>query len=341
MSQIAVIIPNFNGARYLGACLASLARQTCAPSEIWVVDNASTDNSLEVVAQVDAPIRVIPQKENLGFAAAANAGVRAAQSRWVAVLNNDTEAAPGWLAECVAATERYPEAAFLACRVLDFAARDRLYSAGDCFLRAGIGYRRGHGLPDCPEYHVDDETFSACGCAALYRKSVFEKAGGYDEDFFAYLEDVDLGFRLRAVGHRGYYVAAAEVYHHGGGTSGGEFSSLSVRLRTRNALLLVLKNYPLRFLRRCSPMILSLQLSWLARAVAHGKLLSYLRGFGGTLPLLPAALRARRTRGATTRDAADALWRAVTLSEGTARRDFARHPGSRASTFLHWYFRLF
>jgi GT2 family glycosyltransferase len=281
------------------------------------------------------------QKENLGFAAAANTGMRAARSEWVAVLNNDTEAAPGWLAECVAATQRYPEAAFLACRILDFAARDRLYSAGDCFLRAGIGYRRGHGIADCPDYREDREVFSACGCAAVYRKAVFEKAGGYEEDFFAYLEDVDLGFRLRAAGHRGYYVAAAEVYHHGGGTSGGEFSSLSVRLRTRNSLLLLLKNYPARFLWRCSPMILSLQLSWLARTVAHGKTLSYLRGLMGALRMLPAALRARRASGQMMRDAADALWRAVVLSEDTARRDFTRHAGSGASAFLHWYFRLF
>ena len=338
MPLISVIIPNWNGARHLGACLASLARQDPEPAEVWIVDNGSTDDSLEIAGRTYPGIQVIAWRDNRGFAAAANAGIRAAQCDWAAVLNNDTEVAPGWLAACSAAARRYPDAAFLACRILDFAARDTLYSAGDCFLRAGVGYRRGQGMPDRSEYRQDAEVFSACGCAALYRKTVFEGASGYDERFFAYLEDVELGLRLRAAGYRGYYVAAAVVYHRGGATSGGEFSPLSVRLRTRNALYLLLKNYPAAFLWRACPMIALMQISWLARAAAHGRILSYLRGAAAVVPLLPAALRARRVVG---RASSAELWQAITLSEAMARRDFTAHEGRQVSLFLHWYFRLF
>jgi GT2 family glycosyltransferase len=338
MPRIAVIIPNWNGARHLGACLASLARQDPEPAEVWIVDNGSTDDSLEIAGRAYPGIQVIAWRDNRGFAAAANAGIRAAQCDWAAVLNNDTEVAPGWLAACSAAARRYPDAAFLACRILDFAARDTLYSAGDCFLRAGVGYRRGQGMPDRPEYRQDAEVFSACGCAALYRKTVFEGAGGYDERFFAYLEDVELGLRLRAAGHRGYYAAAAVVYHRGGATSGGEFSPLSVRLRTRNALYLLLKNYPAAFLWRACPMIALMQISWLARAAAHGRILSYLRGAAAVVPLLPAALRARRLVG---RASSAELWQAIMLSEAMARRDFTANGGRQVSLLLHWYFRLF
>lgn len=341
MAQVTVIIPNFNGARYLRSCLISLARQIRPPAEVIVVDNGSVDASGEVLRAVAPQAVWLPQGKNLGFAAAVNAGVRAARGDWVAVLNNDTEVAEGWLDGCMAAAERHPEAAFFACRVLDQGDRTRLYSAGDCFLRAGIGYRRGHGLADCAEYRREQEIFSACGCAALYRKDVFQQAGGYDESFFAYLEDVDLGFRLRAAGHRGLYVPAAEVYHRGGATSGGEFSALSVRLRTRNALLLLLKNYPARFVWRSAPMILSLQLSWSARAALHGRLLSYLRGLAGVIPRLPSVWRQRLHLRRLRRESADGLWQALRQSEDLAGRDFAGAAEPGASAFLHWYFRVF
>jgi len=341
MPQISIVIPNLNGAHYLETCLPSLARQELKPAEILVVDNASADNSLEVVRKLAPEATVLAQLKNLGFAAAANAGARAATGAWIAILNNDTEAAPDWLAQCASAIERHPDASFLACRVLDFAARDRLYSAGDCFLRAGIGFRRGQGLPDREEYRREVEIFSACGCAAVYRKDLFEKAGGYDEDFFAYLEDIDLALRLRARGYRGYYAAGARVFHHGGGTSGGEFSPLSVRLRTRNSLLLLIKCFPARFLWRCSPMIVALQLSWLARAVAHRRLLSYVRGLAGIIPRLPAALFRRRRLMTQMRASADEVWRAIIRSENMARQDFSPPADPPKSAFLRWYFRAF
>jgi len=340
MPLISVVIPNYNGAACLETCLRSLLRQGDHRQELLVVDNGSRDHSIELVRRLAPQARILPQPCNLGFAAAINCGIRAARGEWIAVLNNDTEVAAGWLAACLEAIERHPEASFLACRILDYHDRDRVYSAGDCFLRAGLGYRRGQEQPDGEEYGREIPIFSACGCAALYRKAALEAAHGYDEHFFAYLEDVDLGLRLQAAGAAGYYVPGARVYHLGGATSGGEFAPLAVRLRTRNAILLLLKSIPGRILLRCTPMILAGQVSWFGRAAAHGRLLSYLHGLAGIFPLLPAMLKKRRALRRLWKNSAPRLWRSILESEKMACRDFLPSREAR-SRFLAWYFHWF
>ncbi len=339
---ISVVIPNYNGAACLASCLLSLARQSRPDFEILVVDNGSSDDSVETVRRAAPGAVILRQDRNLGFAGAANAGIRAATAEWVAVLNNDTEVAAEWTARCADAIGRYPDAAFFACRIFDFARRDLVYSAGDCFLRAGIGYRRGQEQPDRPEYDNEDEIFGACGCAALYRKSVLERVGGYDDRLFAYMEDVELGLRLKASGLRGYYLPAARVYHYGAATSGGEFSPLSVNLRTRNSLLVLLKSVPAKILLRCVPMILLSQVFWLARVIRQGRILSYLRGLMGALRLAPAMLRSRsELRPRWSSAAVEGLWSAIAQSEAAARAD-CNSPGSKCpSLFLRLYFFLF
>lgn len=338
--RISVVIPNYDGAACLEACLKSLVPQLDGQAEAIVVDNASRDGSLDVVRRTAPQARILPQERNLGFAGAVNRGANAARGEWIAVLNNDTEVAPDWLAECHAAIARHPDAAFLACRILDSGNPGRIYSAGDCFLRAGIGYRRGQELADGPAYREEGPVFSACGCAALIRRVVFLEARGYDERFFAYLEDVDLGLRLQAAGFRGYYIPGARVFHIGGATSGGEFAPLAVRLRTRNALLLLVKSVPAGILLRSLPMVLAMQISWFGRAVRHGRLGSYLRGLGGAAALAPAMWRSRRETRPLWRQSGSWLWKSILASENLARRDFMPQgePGSR---FLAWYFRWF
>jgi GT2 family glycosyltransferase len=338
---VSVVIPNYNGAALLEGCLKSLMLQTYSSMEIIVVDNASRDHSVELVRQLLPGAVLLVQKQNLGFAGGANAGARAAKGEWIAVLNNDAEVAEDWLAECVAAVNRHPQAAFLACRILCFENRNIVYSAGDCFLRAGIGYRRGQELPDCDDYRKDIEIFSACGCAALYRKSAFDAAGGYDECFFAYFEDVDLCLRMRTLGYRGFYVAGAKAYHRGGATSGGEFSPLAVRLRTRNSVLTLIKNLPVQILWRCTPMVLLAQLSWKSRVLANGRLLSYLRGLAGILWLLPEMLHKRKQLRRHWKRLPERLWKSILYSESLAREDYMLHPRGQGSTFLKWYFRMF
>lgn len=338
---ISIVIPNWNGAAYLERCLQSLERQEYAFREILVVDNGSTDASIEMIERFAPNAIVIQRERNDGFAIAVNAGIRAGGGEWIAVLNNDTEAAPSWLAECACGIKRHPEAAFFACRILDMKEGSRIYSAGDCFLRTGIGYRRGQDQPDSAEYQSECEMFSACACAALYRKSVLQELQGFDDRFFAYLEDVDLGLRLRAAGYTGFYLPSAVIYHHGGATAGGEFSALSVRLRTRNALLLLLKSVPASILWRCAPMIAAAQLSWMARSLAHARLLSYFRGLAGVFPLVPHASAERRRHRPLWRKNSARMWQEILNSEAMARGDYQRDDLHPPSLFLKWYFRIF
>lgn len=339
--MISIVIPNYNGARLLENCLRSLQSQNYQSMEIIVVDNASRDRSIAVVQSVTPQATVLRKEKNLGFAAAVNAGIRCSRGDWVAILNNDTEVSPDWLGACARAIQDHPDAAFFACRIMDFADRSRVYSAGDCYLRAGIGYRRGQEQKDRADFHREILIFSASGCAALYRRQILEEIGGFDEDFFAYLEDVDLGLRLQRAGCHGYYLPKAEVYHHGAATSGGEFSRLAVRLRTRNSLLLLWKSIPAGLLFRCLPMILIAQLSWAVRVLAHLRIGSYLRGLGGALILGPAMLRKRRQMSASGQNTGKHLWRQVMDSESLAGQDFAANGIQSTSLFLHWYFRLF
>lgn len=339
--RISIVIPTYNGAAYLEKCLASILRQTHAPKEILVVENASTDASVSVIQRVAPEVQILRQARNLGFAGGANAGVRCAQGDWVAILNNDTEMPETWLAECISAIERHPDAAFLACKIMDYVRRDRVFSAGDCFLRAGIGYRRGQELQDSPRYQEEIDIFSACAGAALYRRSVLEETGGFEELFFAYLEDVDLGLRLRAAGCCGYYVPRAEVYHYGAATSGGEFSPLAVRLRTRNSILLLVKSIPSSIFLKCLPMIIAAQASWFARALLRRRGFSYLRGIFGVMPLLPVMLRRRRKLRPCWKCSPDGLWQSILRSEALAREDVLGASDDRISSFLKWYFRFF
>lgn len=338
---ISIVIPNHNGSRYLEDCLKSLCAQTYERMEIVMVDNNSDDESVALARAVAPEAIVLLENRNLGFAGGVNAGIKSSRGDWIAVLNNDTEAAPEWLSECVRAIQNHPDASFLACRILNFSDRDRIYSAGDCFLRAGIGYRRGQERKDHKDFQQECEIFSASGCAGLYRRKVLDSANGFDERFFAYLEDVDLGLRLQAKGCRGYYVPAARVYHHGAGTSGGEFSPLAVRLRTRNSLLLLLKSLPGPIFLRCLPMIVLAQLSWLWRVTAHKQLISYMKGFANAFSMAPAMIKERAGMRPYWRDAGSQLWRRILQSESLARREFRAVSTERVSLFLKWYFRLF
>jgi GT2 family glycosyltransferase len=334
---VSIIIPNYNGALYLDKCLRSLQVQTYRKFEIVIVDNASQDESITIAQAAVPEARLIIQKHNTGFAGGVNAGIKASRGEWVAVINNDTELAPDWLAECIAMIQKQPEAAFLACRILEFTGRERLFSAGDCFLRAGIGYRRGQEQTDREDFHRECEIFSTSGCAALYRKEIIEELSGFDERFFAYLEDVDLGLRLQAANYKGFYTPRAVVFHHGGATSGGEFSRLSVRLRTRNSLLLLIKSLPVPILLRCLPMIFLSQLAWFLRAAVHKRLGSYLHGLAEAFVLAPAMMRDHIKATCST----EQLWRRILDSEQMAYHDLLQSPEEVHSLFLKWYFRLF
>jgi hypothetical protein len=287
-----VIIPNWNGRELLPICLDSLRQQSMS-AEVIVVDDGSTDGSAGLVQQRYPEVRLIELGENRGFAAAVNAGIRASRAEYVALLNNDAEAAPEWLAELIGALDTHADAGFAASKMLDYADRTRIDGAGDAFTWAGNAYRIGHGERDCGQYDAPAWIFGACAGAAIYRRQMLDAIGLFDEAFFAYYEDADLSFRAQLAGYRCRYVPEAVVYHVGSATS-GRGSDRTLYLQTRNRISMVLKNYPARFLAEKLPLVLRFQLDLLRRAQASGRLPTVARALRAAAADAPRALRARR-----------------------------------------------
>lgn len=287
--DIALIIPNWNGARWLPDCLAALAAQTLPPAEIVLVDNGSTDGSADRAQTLCPELRLIRFPHNRGFAAAVNAGIRETRSPFVALLNTDTRPDPDWLARLAhALTEAPAEVAGLASQMVDMEHPDRIENAGDLLSWHGMAAKRGHGRP-AADFNRPSEIFSPCAGAALYRRSFLDAVGLFDERFFAYLEDVDLGFRGRWMGFRFGYEPTARVRHQGHGS--GLHPARYVRLITRNRLLLMLKNLPISALLRHAHPLLYGQFYY---AVAYRRPLSVVAGWISLIPLLPHLLRERR-----------------------------------------------
>jgi len=251
---VSVVIPNWNGGALLAVCLETLSHQTFRDFEVCVVDNGSTDGSVAYLAQHFPCVRVIANAQNLGFAAAVNQGIRAGQSRYVAVLNNDTEVAPDWLAALVSTAERFPDAGMFASKMLFANDVQVINSTGVCVDRAGIVWDRRGGEIDDDREVAPVEIFGPCGGAALYRREMFGVIGLFDEDFFAYLEDVDLAWRACTAGWRCLYVPQACVLHRHSATGkeGSPFKSFHLG---RNKVWLMVKNYPFRALWRYVPLL--------------------------------------------------------------------------------------
>jgi GT2 family glycosyltransferase len=288
-----VVVPVWNGRRWLPGLLGSLRAQTLAPLEVIAVDNGSADGSREWLAEHAAEVRVLALGRNTGFAHAANRGIEAAHGEVVALVNTDVELEPGWLAAAVAALAERDAA--VATKMLDLAEPGVLYDAGDVLRRDGVCEQRGRFRRDDHRYDEPGEVFAACAGAAVYRRDAVLAVGGFDERLFAYLEDVDLGLRLRLAGWRCAWEPRAVARHAGGGSSEGLTRPVTAWAE-RNTLLLVAKAFPLRWL----PMVLYRQLAWLVHAARSGGLGAFLRGAGAAVPLLPAMLRERRAlrRGA-------------------------------------------
>jgi hypothetical protein len=265
MPKISIIIPNWNGARFLGTCLKSLAKQNYQDFEVIVVDNGSSDNSVDFIKKEYPQHQVIALKENVGFARAVNIGIKATPSNLIALLNNDTEVDKNWLGEIAHAAAKYPEATFFASKMMDYKRRDIIDSCGDAMTWSGRSYKIGEGSKDSPKYCKEKYIFGACAGASAYRKEFFDKVGYFDEDFFAYMEDVDLDFRAQLLGLKCLFVPSAIVYHIGSATA-GRGSGLAFRHMVRNHLFLILKNYPLAGLARHSARILYSELRLLAAA---------------------------------------------------------------------------
>ena len=251
---VSIILVGWNSAACLPRCLESLSSQTFRNFEVILVDNGSTDGSLDGVENRWPGLALYVERleENRGFAAANDIGARLARGRWLALLNSDAFPEPEWLEELLKAAEENPEFSFFASRQLQANATHLLDGAGDAFHISGMAWRRYSGFPAAQFGLKPEEVFSPCAAAALYSRQAFLQVGGFDEDFFSYHEDVDLGFRLRLQGFRCLYVPGAVVHHIGSATLGAQ-SDFALYHWQRNFIWSFAKNMPSALLWKTLP----------------------------------------------------------------------------------------
>ena len=236
-----IIIPNYNGLSFMEPCFESLKEQTVRDFKVLVVDNGSTDGSVEWLKEHRVPSIFL--KENKGFSGAVNTGIRAADTPYVLLLNNDTRVEPGFVAAMERAMDQSPKIFSVSSRMIQMYHPELLDDAGDMYSILGWAYQRGVGR-SVNLYQKSCRVFSACAGAAIYRRAVFDEIGLFDELHFAYLEDIDVGWRAKLYGYDNVYCPDAAVYHVGSGTSGSRYNSFKVRLAARNCIYLNYKNMP-------------------------------------------------------------------------------------------------
>jgi GT2 family glycosyltransferase len=243
-----VIIPNWNGKHFLAECIDSLREQTFRDFETILVDNGSTDGSAEFADKRYGDfIRIIRNEKNIGFTGGNNVGIRAARGEYVVLLNNDTWAEPTWLEELNQVTRMDPPIGMWASRVRSYYKRDQIEAVGELVYWDGLSRSRGQFEQERGQYERIEEIFFPPGCGGMYRKAVFEEIGLFDEDFFAYADDAEIGIRARLAGWKCLYVPAAIVYHKNSGTA-GQYSPLKAFYVERNRFWITIKYFPLPLL---------------------------------------------------------------------------------------------
>lgn len=311
-APISVIIVNWNTGDLLGRCVSSLLSQTVWPHEIIVFDNASTDGSAQQIINQFPSVRVIESKRNLGFAAGNNLAVQEAFAinEWLVFLNPDAFPEPGWLEALLKAATDNPEWASFGSRLMNAKSPSVVDGIGDVYHMSGRMWRAGHEMMLVSCDRVAREIFSPCAAAAMFRKDAFLAAGGFDEDFFCYVEDVDLGFRMRLLGHGCWYVPDAVALHVGSAVTGRR-SDFSIYHGHRNLVWAFVKNMPGVLFWLLLPLHVALNLVSIVWFALRGKGAVILRAKRDALLGLPKMWRKRqliqKARVATVKD----IWRVL------------------------------
>ena len=242
MVRTTVVIPNYKGIDYIGGCLRSLYEGS-VPVDVILVDNHSADGSLKLVRQDFPQVKIVAFSENKGFPAAVNAGIRVAETEYVLLLNNDTAADTKLVEQLENALDAHPEAFSVSAKMLQMKNPEKLDGAGDFYCAFGWAFARGKDRT-ADRLRDPDRVFSACGGCALYRRSLFSRIGLFDENHFAYLEDIDIGYRANIYGYPNRYDPKAVVYHAGSAASGSKHNAFKVTLSAKNSIYLIYKNMP-------------------------------------------------------------------------------------------------
>jgi GT2 family glycosyltransferase len=298
--SISIIIPNFNGIEHLKICLPSIALQTNRQYHTIVVDNGSTDGSTAFIKSNFPDTQIISLDKNTGFAHAVNEGIKFSIGQfndpYILLLNNDIELTNDFLELAVRCFEESPEADILAVKMMNFYERNKIDDTGNFLTRkGGTPYPRGNGQIDEGQFDSREYIFSACAGAAFYKSVIFKDAGLFDEDFFAYIEDIDLGFRAQLLGFKCLYEPKAVCYHKRGGSS---ISTLKFQLRMneRNIIWTRLKNYPLSLYIKYQPRFMLARLNkfyLIFRNYGLGTLLSAIYGYVEGILKMPLQVKKR------------------------------------------------
>lgn len=261
--EVTVIVPNYNGMKFIDTCLAALEKQSIKDFKTLVIDNGSSDGSIEFIRKKYPEVHLLERGENYGFSNAVNTGIQMSDTPYVILLNNDTQVEEFFVEELVKAINKNPKYFSCSSKMLDFSERHLLDDAGDLYTVIGWQFQRGVGRLETG-YKKPKKVFSACAGAAIYRREVFEKIGYFDEGHFAYLEDIDVGYRARINGYENTFCPSARVYHVGSGTSGSKYNEFKVKLSARNSVYLNYKNMPiLQLIVNAVPLIIGYFVKWL------------------------------------------------------------------------------
>ncbi|MDE6688053.1 MAG: glycosyltransferase family 2 protein, partial [Lachnospiraceae bacterium] len=253
--KVSVIIPNFNGKEYLENCMDSLMRQDVRSFEVIVIDDASSDDSLLRVKEKYPENGAFPRtryavhEENKGFCCTVNDGVALAEAPYVILLNNDTVVEPSFVKELYYAIRRYEKLSdrkkifSVQAKMMSMQEKEIIDDAGDYYCALGWAYAAGKGKP-ASNYEKERKIFAACGGAAIYKKEILQMLGGFDENHFAYLEDIDIGYRAKLYGYENLFTPNAIVYHAGSAASGSRYNQFKERYNASNSIYIIYKNMP-------------------------------------------------------------------------------------------------
>jgi GT2 family glycosyltransferase len=340
---VSVIIPALKRPDLTRRCVNSLLKQSlpAAEYEIVVVENEAHPS---IVLQDPLPqnVRRIDLVENFGTTGSINRGVEDSSSEYILLLNNDVELDPQFVATLISRLINGHKYGFATGKLLNVApTKDRLDGAGDALVLGGGAFRLGNSDLDVGQFNDPRPVLAGCGAATMFRRSVFEEAGGLDEDFFAYLDDIDLALRAQLLGYEGIYAPNAIAYHIGSATLGEPFHQKIAEWMTRNQILMIAKDYPGAVLVKLIPQIVVFQALWFGKVLRHAKLLSYLRGVIQAIRTLPRTFR-KRKRLMQHRRITDAdFLRILQESERQVLQWETSRPAASRSRLLKIYFGLF
>lgn len=288
--MISIIIPSYNKPELLKNCITSIISSKSNDFEVIIIDNGSTDP----LYFNDQSIHYINLESNHGFSKAINIGIKQAKGNIIAVLNNDTEVDSNWIGSIVSAFKNNPDIMFITSKIKSLKDKNFLDDVGDVVLSSGKVYKLGNREKDAGQYDQQRYVFGASGCASIYRREFFDSVGYFDEDFFAYLEDVDLSFRANLQGYKCLYLPDAIVYHVGSATSGSQYNDFTAFHLAQNTISMIVKNFSIRILINSIFAIFTHIISLQAFFIIKGYGISYFKGLICGIKSINKMLKKRR-----------------------------------------------